>query len=100
MVKASKGLRHLLKTLYMSLNNIINTGMLLFLVFFTFSVAGMDLFGNINDGESINNQANFKTFYNSIITLFRAATGENWNGIMHDCYYNTGYISIFYWLTF
>ena len=54
MIKTSKGLRHLLKTLYMSLGNIANVGMLLFLVFFTFSVAGMDLFGEIIKGGDIN----------------------------------------------
>lgn len=53
MIKTSKGLRHLLKTLYMSLGNIANVGMLLFLVFFTFSVAGMDLFGEITKGGDI-----------------------------------------------
>jgi hypothetical protein len=86
MIKASKGLRHLLKALWLSFTNIINVGMILFLVFFTFSVAGMDLFGDITKGDWIIADANFRTFYLSIVTLFRCATGENWNGIMHDCY--------------
>ena len=47
MIKASKGLRHLLKTLWLSMSNIANVGMLLFLIFFTFTVAGMDLFGDV-----------------------------------------------------
>jgi hypothetical protein len=50
MIKASKGMRSLLKTLYMSLNNIVNTAMLLLLLFFTFAIAGMDLFGQIVTG--------------------------------------------------
>jgi hypothetical protein len=45
MVKTSAGLRTLLKTLFMSLGNILNTAALLMLIFFTFSVAGMSLFG-------------------------------------------------------
>ena len=45
MVKASKSLQALLKTLYLSLNNIANVGLLFLLLLFTFSVAGMDLFG-------------------------------------------------------
>jgi len=49
MIKASKGLRHLLKTLWLSIGNIANVGMLLFLIFFTFTVAGMDLFGDLNN---------------------------------------------------
>jgi Ion transport protein len=47
MVKSSKGLKNLLKALWLSLKNIVNVGMILFLIFFTFSVAGMDLFGQI-----------------------------------------------------
>ena len=100
MIKTSKGLRHLLKTLYMSLANIMNVGMLLFLVFFTFSVAGMDLFGDIKKGGDINHQANFWTFYKAFTTLLRASTGENWTGLMHDCEEFTGTIGVFYWLIF
>lgn len=86
MVKTSEGLRSLLKTLYMSLGNILNTASLLTLILFTFSVAGMSLFGNIQYGDFINNNANFTSFYLSMTTLWRASTGESWNGIMHDCY--------------
>jgi hypothetical protein len=51
MVKTSEGIRALLKTLFMSIGNIINTAALLTLMIFTFSVAGMSLFGNTPDGE-------------------------------------------------
>lgn len=44
MVKTSKSLRQLLKTLYMSLGNILQTASLLCLILFTFTVAGMNLF--------------------------------------------------------
>lgn len=100
MIKASKGLRHLLKTLWLSMGNIANVGMLLFLTFFTFSVAAMDLFGNIQFGDYITDNANFNSFYITFITLFRCATGENWNGIMHDCYFQIGALSVIYWISF
>ena len=45
MVKTSDSLRGLLKTLYMSLGNILTTAILLLLLLFTFAVAGMSLFG-------------------------------------------------------
>lgn len=54
MVKASKGLRNLLKTLYLALENIGNVAALLFLVLFTFTVAGMDIFGEMPFGSNIN----------------------------------------------
>lgn len=98
MVKTSEGLRTLLKTLFMSIGNILNTALLLGLIIFTFSVAGMSLFGNIEFGEFINKNVNFKTFYLAILTLWRASTGESWNGIMHECYYAEGWFSIFFWL--
>lgn len=48
MVKTSQGLRSLLKTLYMSLGNILQTATLLLLMLFTFAVAGMNLFGEMD----------------------------------------------------
>jgi len=85
MVKTSEGLRTLLKTLFMSLGNIINTAALLMLILFTFSVAGMSLFGSIEFNDVINKNTNFKTFYQSMMALSRASTGESWNAIMHAC---------------
>lgn len=100
MVKTSQGLRTLLKTLFMSITNIINTALLLFLILFTFSVAGMSLFSNVPHGDFVNDNVNFTNFYLSFMTLWRAATGESWNGIMHDCYYSEGVISVLFWIMF
>ena len=59
MVKSSEGLRSLLKTLYLSLENILTVASLLVLLFFTFSVAGITLFGNMNYDDAFNNDINF-----------------------------------------
>ena len=123
MVKTSEGLRTLLKTLFMSLGNIINTSLLLVLILFTFSVAGMSLFGRIKmtkddyladkkwmaenkeedipeDLEFLNSNVNFRSFYLSMLTLWRASTGESWNGIMHECYSDYGITAVGFWLLF
>jgi len=100
MVKTSEGLRTLLKTLFMSLGNIINTSMLLVLILFTFSVAGMSLFGRVKDNEFLNKNVNFRSFYLSMLTLWRASTGESWNGIMHECYVEYGITAVGFWLLF
>ena len=47
MIKSSKDLQGLLKTLYLALNNIINVATLFMLIIFTYAVAGMTLFGDI-----------------------------------------------------
>lgn len=100
MVKTSDSLRGLLKTLYMSLGNILTTAILILLLLFTFAVAGMSLFGNVPDGEFFDKHVNFKTFYNAIITLWRACTGESWNGIMHECFKEKGWLAVIFWVTF
>jgi hypothetical protein len=84
----------------MSLGTILNTAALLMLIFFTFSVAGMGLFGVVEDGDFIDKNVNFRSFYIAMMTLSRAATGESWNGIMHECTASEGIISVFYWLMF
>lgn len=101
MVKASKSLQALLKTLYLAMQNIFNVGLLFFLIIFTFAIAAMNLFGEISSGQLgyINSQANFLTFYSSMMTLFRASTGESWNGIMHDCE-SAGIMGYLFWVFF
>lgn len=69
----------------MSLGNILQTASLLCLILFTFTVAGMNLFSTVPYGDYITRNANFETFYLSFTTLWRACTGENWNGIMREC---------------
>ena len=74
------------QTLVYSLPALANVGSVLFLFFFIFAVLGMNLFGKVRvTGNFLNRYANFETFGYSMLTLFRMATGEAWNGIMHDC---------------
>lgn len=100
MVKTSEGLRTLLKTLFMSMGNIINTAALLALILFTFAVAGMSLFGTVKGSEFINDDVNFRSFYIAMTTLGRASTGESWNGIMHDCQAELGIIAVIFWVVY
>jgi hypothetical protein len=59
MIKSSEGLRSLLKALYLSLENILTTASLLILLFFTFTVAGISLFGNMTFNDSFSPNVNF-----------------------------------------
>ena len=47
MIKSSKELQALLKTLYLAMNNILIVATLFMLIIFTYAVAGMQLFGDI-----------------------------------------------------
>ena len=52
------------------------------------------------DGEFIDHNVNFRSFYISMMTLFRASTGESWNGIMHDCRADQGFLAMIFWILF
>eukprot|EP00966_Prymnesium_polylepis_P236444 5467891-Prymnesium_polylepis.2 len=49
-----------------------------------FAVLGVQLFYNVRRGEFLTGDANFETLGAALLMLFRCATGESWNGIMHD----------------
>jgi len=85
LIPKAKGLRTLFQTLVYSLPALVNVGSVLFLFFFIFSIMGMTLFGRVAHGDFVHRHANFENFPNALLLLFRMATGESWNGLMHDC---------------
>lgn len=89
LVKKFQGLQKIINTLIFSLPSLMNTGALLFLVFFIYSILGVFLFKDVTQGDTIDDIVNFSNFSNAIITLFRCSTGENWYVIMFDTVYPT-----------
>mmetsp|Transcript_2583 Transcript_2583/g.3505 ORF Transcript_2583/g.3505 Transcript_2583/m.3505 type:complete len:1818 (-) Transcript_2583:287-5740(-) len=89
MVGRIKGIARLVDTLVIAIPAMMNVASLCFLVIFIFTVMGMDFFGKDDiDQEYINGMynrhANFRYFGDGFMLLFRAVTGEAWNGVMHD----------------
>ncbi|KRX80626.1 Voltage-dependent calcium channel type A subunit alpha-1 [Trichinella sp. T6] len=64
--------------------------LLIGMLFFIYAIVGMQVFGNIelNGDTEINRHNNFQTFFNSIILLFRCATGEAWQEVTLACIAN------------
>jgi len=94
LIPKAKGLRTLFQTLVFSLPALVNVGSVLFLFFFIFAIMGMNLFGLIKEQDFITRHANFANFPNALMLLFRMATGESWNGLMHNCMIHTGCVLI------
>lgn len=67
-----------------SMPSLLNVGALTLLLMFIYSVLGCYLFNEVLEGDAIDNFTNFHNFHNALITLFRAATGEDWFVIMFD----------------
>ena len=85
LIPKAKGLQTLFHTLTFSLPALVNVGSVFALFLFIYAVMGMNLFGLVKHGENLTSKANFGTFPKAMLLLFRMATGESWNGIMHDC---------------
>ncbi|XP_025084578.1 voltage-dependent T-type calcium channel subunit alpha-1G-like isoform X7 [Pomacea canaliculata] len=89
LLKMAKGIRALLDTVIQALPQVGNLGLLFFLLFFIFAALGVELFGRLDCSAlhpcvGLSQHAHFKNFGMAFLTLFRVATGDNWNGIMKD----------------
>ncbi|KAK7506411.1 hypothetical protein BaRGS_00002523 [Batillaria attramentaria] len=89
LLKMAKGIRALLDTVIQALPQVGNLGLLFFLLFFIFAALGVELFGRLECSMEhpcvgLSEHAHFKNFGMAFLTLFRVATGDNWNGIMKD----------------
>jgi len=93
LVRTSPGLLTIFRTLVYSIPSMINVAGIFALFMLIYSILGMNLFSRIKHGEFLNEDANFQSFWGSMQTLFRASTGESFNGIMHDCMIQEPYCS-------
>jgi hypothetical protein len=84
LIQTNKSLRDLFYTLIYSLPSISNVASVTFLLFFIYAAFGMNIFADVKFGENLTDKANFNTFFQSILLLFRMSTGESYNGVMHD----------------
>ena len=96
LVKAAEGLRILVMATFKSLGGVANVGILLFLFFFIYAAAGVEMFGrlacvpDVNECNGLSRHANFENFFIAMLTLFRIWTGDNGNGILKDAMRTTG----------
>lgn len=81
----AKGLQAIIQTILFSIPSILNVTMLLMLIFFMFSILGVFMFGEVTEGEVLDDLKNFNNFFNAFLLLFALSTGEDWNLIMFDC---------------
>lgn len=80
-------IRILLWTFVQSFKALPYVCLLIAMLFFIYAIIGMQVFGNIklDDESHINRHNNFRSFFGSLMLLFRSATGEAWQEIMLSC---------------
>ena len=60
-----------------------NVGGIMLLIIYIYAVVGINLFSTVKPSGLLENKfLGFNQFYKSFLTLFRSATGENWNELM------------------
>ncbi|CAM9974789.1 unnamed protein product, partial [Ectocarpus fasciculatus] len=84
LVRGLGPMAQLFQTLLMTLPSLVNVGALLFLLFFIFAAMGVQLYAKVGLEGALNAQANFRSFWDTMVLLLRFSTGENWNGFMYD----------------
>ncbi|XP_072537833.1 calcium channel, voltage-dependent, L type, alpha 1S subunit, b isoform X2 [Salminus brasiliensis] len=87
LLNRSEGIRNLLWTFIKSFQAFPHVALLIVMLFFIYAVIGMQVFGKIAlvDGTEINRNANFQTFPQAILLLYRTVTGEGWQKLMLAC---------------
>ena len=88
LVKSSRGLQMLLTVLVLSLPMLINILSLFLILLAMYALLGMRLFGAVSDGMLVGEEVSFCAFPSAMLALFRCATGEGWNTVMHDLMYD------------
>lgn len=74
----------ILDTLVNIIPSITNFITLMFLMIFIYAALGLNFFGLIVHQEYVTDKNNFSDIATAIVYLFRSATGEDWNKIMHE----------------
>jgi len=81
----SENLQILLQTIQNAVGSMMNVFGLLLLIFFMLATMGVFFFGQITEGEVIDEYKNFHDFDKAYLLLFAISTGEDWNLLMYDC---------------
>ncbi|VDK31705.1 unnamed protein product [Taenia asiatica] len=88
LLSRGEGIRTLLWTFVKSFQALPYVALLILMLFFIYAVIGMQMFGKValnNPDSAITVNANFQTFPQAVLILFRSATGEAWQDIMFSC---------------
>lgn len=97
----------MLNKITMSLKDIANFSVLLFLFLFTFTLMGLELFsnkvkfdkyGNLDLVNGISPRANFDYFLSGFTTIFIVLIGDGWNSIMYQYWTSVGSYTAFFFI--
>jgi hypothetical protein len=83
LVRKSRQVIQLFQLMKDSAGYFANALLVYLLMLIMFSILAMNLFGTVNRGSYLHDRANFETFWYSMLTLFRAASSDDWNELSY-----------------
>ena len=93
LIKRAKSLSLVFNTFLVTLPAMANTGGLLFLLIYLYSILGVTLFSTVERNGIFTDTLNFETFTNSFLTMFKVATGDGWNDVLFAVTTDRGIVS-------
>jgi len=83
-VVTNKLINSVFDTIILSLGQVVNLVMILFIVMSVFAILGVQTFGTTRWGARLGPQANFETYWRAFLTLFQILFGDEWHQLMED----------------
>lgn len=83
LVRKSRQVMQLFQMIRDSIGYFANAILVYILLLIMFAILAMNLFGTVNRGSYLHDRANFETFGLSMLTLFRAASTDDWNELSY-----------------
>lgn len=84
MISAINFVNQIIRSMISALPMLLETLILLLIIFLVYSFIGLQLFSHVKYGDSITENFNFHSVLNGILILIRVLTLEHWNEMMRD----------------
>ena len=82
--KYAQILHKMFQTFILALPAVVNLALLFFLVIYLFDIAGVLFFADIKLQSFLEPHNNFQNFWGGFLAVYRLATFDGWNDLMHD----------------
>jgi len=83
-LKFAKMARNMVLTVIFAIPPAFNVFLVQTLLLYIYGVAGMMLYGNLEECDKINDLQNFRNIFNAMMYLFQISTGQDFKSIMYD----------------
>lgn len=85
LLRKARHMQIVLKRFVLTLVSLRNIAAVILMLFFSFGIIGVQLFGRVQPNGSLSRKSNFADFSNAVVMLLRMVTAGEWTPIMVRC---------------